>query len=337
MVPVKKDRQSGLLVPEFSFSSDRRGFEYNQPFFWAISASTDATFYWDYMEKRGIKWGAEFRYVLDPWSKGTIMFDYLRDKQIDDGTDEAGDEWGYTDDDYPRTNQDRYWFRMKHDQGTLPLGFTGRLDLDIVSDQDYLREFKRGLSGFDASDAYFGDYFGRDLEDYDDTIRRNILNLTRNWSKYRVNTGLTWFDNIIRREHKKLDYTVQRLPWINFSGSKQTVLHSPFFYSLNTSYIYFYRQDGDKNHNITGMHNYGLRPRLFLPVRAGRFFTVEPPPAGGTTTGTSVPLNSTTPTRKTPLTAASMIWGSVSLPKCSGFGKSRAPESIRSKIPSDPK
>ncbi len=109
------------------------------------------------------------------------MFDYLDDRKIDDGTGDSSEKWGYTDDDYLRTNRDRYWFRMKHDQGDLPLGFFGKVDLDIVSDQDYLREFKEGIAGFNASDNYFFRNFGRDLGDYDDTIRRNIVNLTRNW------------------------------------------------------------------------------------------------------------------------------------------------------------
>ncbi|MEA3230148.1 MAG: LPS assembly protein LptD [Thermodesulfobacteriota bacterium] len=273
VIPINQERQSGLLRPEVAISSKRKGFEYAQPFFWAISPSTDATLYWDYLEKRGNRWGAEFRYVLDSRSRGTVMFDYLDDQKIDDGTGDSSDKWGYTDDDYLRTNRGRYWFRMKHDQGDLPLGFTSRVDLDIVSDQDYLREFKEGIAGFNASDGYFFRNFGRDLDDYDDTIRRNIVNLTRNWPKYRLNTGATWFDNITPSDN---DFTIQQLPWINFSGSKQKVFQTPLFYTLNTGYSYFYRQDGDENHNITGLHHTNLYPRVFLPMRAGNFFTIEP-------------------------------------------------------------
>jgi LPS-assembly protein len=273
IVPIRQERQSGLLVPEVAISSERKGFEYAQPLFWAISPSTDATVYWDYLEKRGNRWGAEFRYILDPRSRGTAMFDYLDDRKIDDGTGDSSEKWGYTDDDYLRTNRDRYWFRMKHDQGDLPLGFFGKVDLDIVSDQDYLREFKESIAGFNASDNYFFRNFGRDLGDYDDTIRRNIVNLTRNWPKYRLNTGATWFDNITPSDN---DLTIQQLPWITFSGSKQKVFQTPLFYTLNTGYSYFYRQDGDEDHNITGLHHTNLYPRAFLPMRAGRYFTIEP-------------------------------------------------------------
>ena len=42
--PVKLKRQTGLLVPQMSYS-DRNGAEYIQPFFWAIHKSSDATIY----------------------------------------------------------------------------------------------------------------------------------------------------------------------------------------------------------------------------------------------------------------------------------------------------
>lgn len=276
IVPIKQERQSGLLKPEISLSSNRKGFGYTQPLFWAINPSTDATIYWDYLEKRGHKWGAEFRYILDPRSKGSVMFDYLNDNEVDDGTGSNSENWGFTDDNFLRTNRDRYWFRMKHDQGDLPLGLTARIDLDVVSDQDYLREFKDGFTGFNASDSYFLNTFGRDLDDFDEHIRRNIVNFTRNWSKYRLNTGATWYDNVIQRRHNDIDPTDQRLPWLTFSGSKQQIFQSPLFYTLNAEYIHLYRQDGTEALNITSMHHTELNPRFFLPLRAGNYFTIEP-------------------------------------------------------------
>ena len=42
LFPVKTKRQTGLLAPEMGIS-DRKGFSWDQPLFWAISDSTDAT------------------------------------------------------------------------------------------------------------------------------------------------------------------------------------------------------------------------------------------------------------------------------------------------------
>jgi len=58
--PVKTQRQTGLLTPQAGLSNSK-GYEYNQPFFWAINASSDATFYWHYMSERGNKFGAEYK------------------------------------------------------------------------------------------------------------------------------------------------------------------------------------------------------------------------------------------------------------------------------------
>ncbi len=109
------------MAPQFGYS-DRKGTEYIQPFYWAINQSSDATFYVDYMADRGEKLGLEYRYVLDESSKGTLMYDFLNDRKVDDGSLDSSDKWGYEDDDVLRPNSDRYWFRMKHDQA-LPFVF----------------------------------------------------------------------------------------------------------------------------------------------------------------------------------------------------------------------
>ena len=159
--PAKTKRQTGLLVPEVGVS-DRKGVAWDQPLFWAINDTSDATVYGHYMAERGTKVGLEYRYALTDAAFGAIMADGLEDRKIDDGTPDNTLKWGYADDDYDRPNSDRYWLRAKMDQA-LPWGAAARLDLDIVSDQDYLTEFRDGRSGFDASRDYFLEAFGRDL------------------------------------------------------------------------------------------------------------------------------------------------------------------------------
>ena len=266
--PVKLKRQSGLLAPQFGYS-DRKGTEYIQPFYWAINRSSDATFYVDYMAHRGEKLGLEYRYVLDEESKGTLMYDFLNDRKVDDGSFDSSEKWGYEDDDVLRSNSHRYWFRMKHDQ-TLPFDFSVKLDIDIVSDQDYLHEFKEGLTGFDETDAYFLKIFGRDLDDYDDPVRTNRLNLNRIWPSYSLNAELLWYDNVINRRLEEMDTTLQKLPFIGFGGSKQKLFSSSFYFDLDSEYSYFYSEDGAKGHRIDA------HPRFYLPYRYKSYFTVEP-------------------------------------------------------------
>ena len=87
--PAKTQRQSGFLVPYLS-SSGNDGIDVEVPYFWAISPQMDATFYQRYIEKRGFKEGAEFRYYLGDNSSGTFYGDYMEDtKHITETTDAA--------------------------------------------------------------------------------------------------------------------------------------------------------------------------------------------------------------------------------------------------------
>nr|MCU0562873.1 hypothetical protein [Desulfobacterales bacterium] len=142
--PARNERQSGFLFPEMGYSS-RRGVYYNQPFFWAIDDQTDATLYLEYMSERGWKPGVEYRYYLTRDAKGAVMFDYLHDDKVDNGQGSSTEDWGYPDAGL-RPNRDRYWFRMSH-VNPLPGGFLGRVDLDVPSDQDYLRDFIQQIPG----------------------------------------------------------------------------------------------------------------------------------------------------------------------------------------------
>jgi LPS-assembly protein len=265
--PVKLKRQTGLLTPQVGYS-DRKGVRYIQPFYWAINESSDATFYSDYMGFRGEKLGAEYRYVLDEQSKGTLMYDFLNDRQVNDGSP-GSEKWGYEGDSALRPNSDRYWFRMKNDQA-LPYGFIARTDIDFVSDQDYLHEFKDGYTGFDDATSYFEKEFGRSFDEYDDPVRLNRLNVSRIWPRYSLNAELRWYDNVIIRRQQETDTTLQRLPDINFTGSKQKISTSPFYFDLTSEYTYFYSEDGPRNHRMD------IYPRFYLPYSFGSYFTIEP-------------------------------------------------------------
>ena len=265
--PVKLKRQTGLLAPQFGYS-DRKGGEYIQPFFWAINESSDATFYSHYMGSRGEKLGMEYRYVLDEQSKGTLMVDFLDDRQVDDGSPDS-EKWGYAGDGVLRPNSDRYWFRMKHDQA-LPKGFFARLDIDVVSDQDYLHEFKDGYTGFDETEAYYLNEFGRGFDAYDDPVRLNRFNVNKNWPLYSLNAELRWYDDVIKRRQEETDTTLQRLPTITFNGSKQSISTSPFYFDLASEYTYFYSEDGPRDHRAD------VHPRFYLPYSSKSYFTIEP-------------------------------------------------------------
>jgi LPS-assembly protein len=269
--PARTKRQTGFLFPEGGIS-DRLGIYYNQPFFWAIDESSDATFYGQYMNRRGLRAGVEYRYYLDDWSKGTWMVDGLDDQKIDDGIDDASENWGFEDggDDILRKNEDRYWLRGSHYQ-KMPWGVQAKLDVDLVSDQDYTREFRNGYMGWNRSKHFFEEVFNRDLDDYNDPIRTNLLNFNKTWPRYSLNAQLRYdLDSTIRNSHKS-DDTLQRLPIIEFDGVKQRIATSPFFFNLNSQYVYYWSRRDDKRTQRLDAH-----PRFYLPFQLKPFINIEP-------------------------------------------------------------
>lgn len=245
--PAKTKRQSGLLIPELDYSATRKGFQYLQPVFWAINNSSDATFYAEYISLRGLRLGTEYRYALAPETNGTIIMDGFNDRQVDDGTGDSSKTWGYPDDAFLRPNSDRYWLRAKADQ-PLPGDIHAKLDLDWVSDQDYLHEFKSGGLGFDNSQRYFRETYGRDLEDDLNNLRLNQLNLNRTWHRFSANGDLRWYDDVVQRRQEEIQDTVQNLPALSLDAVTQQVGILPVFYAFDTRYDHFFRLDGDRGH-----------------------------------------------------------------------------------------
>lgn len=271
--PVKLKRQSGLLMPEFGHS-DRKGTEYLQPFFWAINDHMDATITAHYMSERGTRWGLEYRYAAGPNALGTFVLDGFKDRHVDlttDDDDDEGDhqEWGYSGDAYARPNRDRYWFRGKVDQN-LFWGLNAKLDLDWVSDQDYLKEFQDKTNGFDETRQYYLKTFGRDIDDYTSTLRLNQLNINRLWSGYSFNTDIRWYDNVIKRTQDKNLDTIQQLPAVTFDGTKKKIADTPIYFDLVSGYTHFYRQYGSRSQRID------LYPRVYYPMRLFNAISVEP-------------------------------------------------------------
>jgi len=266
--PVKTNRQSGFLTPQFGIS-ERKGYQVALPYFWAIRDNMDATIYPDLMTERGLKIGGEYRYVLSSRTRGAVMLDYLDDRRVDDGQGDNSQKWGYTDDDVLRPNSDRYWFRMKHDQ-PLPGQWKGRLDLDIVSDQDYLQEFKTGYSGFEDTRSYFRDTYSRDINDFTNPVRTNQLNVNRIWPRHSLNAEMRWNDDSRLRSLDQPDETLQRLPFVLFDGSRQPLFRQAIYWDFQSSFNNFHRNSGDRGQRID------LFPRFYYPYRVKNIMTIEP-------------------------------------------------------------
>lgn len=253
VVPIKNTRQTGFLFPEFS-SSSNNGFGFNLPFFWNISESTDATFYPEYLDKRGFMPGVEFRYVSSVTDKGAISANYLDDKLSDPSEIEYYNDTGYTHD-----NSDRYWLRGKADHTVA--GWQSRVDIDIVSDQDYLDEFDKGVTGFSNSQDRYVDIFGRGFQNRTDTLRQNSLTVLRSWDGMALEANLLAINDADTRS-SDTDTPLWKLPSVDFSGALP-IGTTNFTFDWNADYVNYWREDG------IGGHRVDLYPSISAPIPLG--------------------------------------------------------------------
>jgi len=253
ILPAKRTRQTGFLFPSIS-GSDRDGFGMEIPFFINLSPNSDITLYPQYMSERGFMGGIELRYVLDQNSKGAFMANLLNDDLSDiSNPDNAA---YFRDGNYTHTNQDRYWIRGKADQDIGE--WTTRVDLDIVSDRDYLTEFNSGLTGYTMTDRRFFEIFGRGFQDRTIDERNNTLRTLRSW-----NNGMSLQANLLGvndlRFAKNSPTPLWKLPEINFNGLLP-ISKTGMDFSWNADYVYYWREEG------VGANRIDLFPRVTMAV-----------------------------------------------------------------------
>ena len=261
--PAKTKRQTGLLPPRFGYS-ERRGTDIEIPFYWVTSDQSDVTFYERLMTDRGFMQGIEFRYLTDNESKGVFLFDVLSDR-IEKKDMNNPDEVELSP--YPRTNETRYWLRSRADH-QLPLNLTARLDLDYVSDQDYLKEFEGGLTGFKTRTDLYSES-RRPVEETHSPTRRSALRISHDREDYSVQALASYNQ---RPENPANDETPQPLGGLNFNILPRPLpkLPVPVYLSFDTDYDYVWRDFGQKGHRLS------LTPEISYPIWLGPYLEFEP-------------------------------------------------------------
>jgi len=251
--PVYQKRKTGFLLPEFS-QSNRNGTGLITPYFVNLSPSTDITLYPGYLARRGMTAGIEARYIADYGSQGTLAASYQYDKT----KDEIGDD--YKDDDYLRTDQHRYWIRGKidHDFGN---DLNAKLDVDLVSDRDYLQEFERSIIGFDESNRTFLRQFNRGLEEQTLPYRSSRLNVSKIFNSSFLGGQFVGIDDL---EDDDTDGTaVHTLPNIIYDGVLN-IPRSDLHLTWNDNYVNYWREEG------IGEHRLDLHPRIVSRMPFGQ-------------------------------------------------------------------
>jgi len=261
-LPGTAKRQSGFLTPYMS-SSDKLGFQINLPYYWAIDEESDATFYQNFMSKRGYMQGIEYRHANDAATKGVWQADVLSDNKR--ASTESDEFDSYRGDGLTRNNPDRWWVRSKYNGWLGSPKWQVKLDLDAVSDQNYLRDFQDGPNGFEASREQFLDVFGRDIEDIDSLHRLSTGYVSRSWDRFGV-TGLVQYDQALEyrngNDSSSNDPTVQKFPELDAFAFQQSLFGTGLEASMDTKYNYFHREYGNSG------HRFRATPELKIPLKS---------------------------------------------------------------------
>lgn len=256
-MPVQKKRQSGFLLPYGAFTK-LSGFEGELPFFWAVREDMDATFFLNPMTERGVMAGIEYRIAHEVWGEGIWNFNYLRDQVSTEHLSDRG---------YSYIKDDRYWLRARHSL-ELPGKVHAFLDLDFVSDENYLKEFTKGSKSFGYSNKMFRDFFGRGiLSDKTILARESSLYMEKDTGSMAFSMDARYWDQLDRSVE---DITLQRLPSVAFNVIPTGIAGLPLYYTVDSSWVHYWRRDDDRGSRLD------VSPRLYIPLHIRNYLDIEP-------------------------------------------------------------
>jgi hypothetical protein len=220
--PIKTDRASGLLFPEFGFSQ-RSGTILSDAWYWAIGRSVDSTFYFDYMSKSGYGFGNEFRYRPSENGRGQFTGYYIRDQVA-------------ADENQPGVPTDRWIINYNHQQQLDPQ-WRFVTNMTFVSDFDYFLDFERDIRVSSNPQA--------DSKAY----------LTRNWGFNSLNMWAERREQLVQDPIIPFAYGQPVIAFVNrtfvrwtepeveFRTRRRRIGDSPLFYTLESSVDSFDKGD----------------------------------------------------------------------------------------------
>ncbi len=256
LAPAKRKRESGFLFPEIRFSS-RNGFDFNLPYYQVVSEEQDFTFYLRYLGRRGHMLEGEYRLIPNLKTKGIFWGSWLKDRITAKIEDEEFSE--FKEDGLIRPNTTRYWIRGKFDGFLFNPNWTVKVDLDLVSDQNYIREFDSSYTGFEKMRKIFLKEFGRDIDKIDSLTRKNTFLLSRQWMNFGMDIKTQYTQDLrYMNDNRDPDKnpTVQRIPEISLYLYPYTLWDTPFQIEADSTFTYFWRKEGINGERVD------LRPTL---------------------------------------------------------------------------
>jgi LPS-assembly protein len=253
--PVKTERQTGFLFPEFG-TSTKSGFRYMQPFYWAISKSSDATLSFETETKARIGVLTEYRQMFSRNAQAQINLSYfnesfrdnpegaIKDRTIADCHLKPG---GGVDCDVIPQNR---WSVIANHRQTSAAGWMTYSDVALVSDDFFVRELARNL------------HFNFDQERDIKTSRYSLsrAGFLRHWGDATLRAEWDYYQDFIQADKR----TLQRTPQVSFTG-RNVLGNTPFEFRWRTAGVNYLSQEGADGLRVD------LRPELVLPFNLANY------------------------------------------------------------------
>jgi LPS-assembly protein len=292
VIPIKNERQTGLLAPSYGISS-KDGFSLSGSFFWAIDQSHDATLTETSFANRGFKTGLEYRFVTDKNSAGLFRGNFINDKSF-------GSDTAYTK---PDTRYDnvpgavdvarpgepsiaRYGFHYEH-HFELPENYMNNVNLNLIRDSRYIIDFPKDLTGIG------------------DPALENRISLSKNTEDTHWSADVSFYQNLLRADPVgQNEDAVHRVPEIKISRMPEEILGTGILGNFDFNYSNFGRAgrgydeingvDGFQDAQYTYSTTTGLktdvlrgdayrtgqrlifRPQIAYPFTLGEYFDILP-------------------------------------------------------------
>ncbi|HIJ75103.1 MAG TPA: LPS-assembly protein LptD [Deltaproteobacteria bacterium] len=256
-MPVETERQSGFLVP-IEGNSTLNGWDMEVPYYWAFRGDMDATFYARYMSNRGFMGGVEYRINNPEFGKGIWSFNFLQDHANQALLATQG---------YPFQTEDRYWVRGRQDI-TLPWNITAKIDVDYVSDRNFIQEFSSGSTSFARNNAQFGMVSGRGiLDDMPSLVRESTAYFEKKGESELLSMDIRYWQDFQPPPNTE---SIQKLPSLDFTIIPKWIDNTPFYYTFQGSAVNYWRTQGDTDQRLD------FYPRLYYPMHWGNYLDFEP-------------------------------------------------------------
>lgn len=221
VVPLKSDRQSGLLTPTLG-SSEAGGAEFAQSYFWAIDRSQDMTLTLKNFEKRRLMGLANYRFVLTEKSKGELDTAWINDRVFA----KSGSDLQKYRSQPGELNQFSRWYLYYQHHLELKNGWTQRMQIHNASDLRFPLDFEK-----EALQRGFSE-----------PALENRVSFSKNTDSLHTSIDSSYYINLLRADPlSNNEDAVHRLPEISVSRSSQKIEGTPFRYNWDFRYSNFTR------------------------------------------------------------------------------------------------